>query len=96
MGVIVAVVIGVAILTGLAVMLAMTDRGLADEPVDRMDDGLPDGLLRAADLPGLRFRIGLRGYRMDDVDAALERIHASMRAVEDPDGAESPADVAEG
>ena len=86
MGVIVAVVIGVAVLSGLAVMLAMTDRGLSDEPVDRLDAGLPDdGPVGADDISRLRFRIGLRGYRMDDVDAALERIRESMLAVEDPD-----------
>jgi DivIVA domain-containing protein len=82
MGVIVAVLVGIAVLTGIAVVLAVTGTPISDEPVDRADPGLPDGALSAADIPGLRFRIGLRGYRMDDVDAALERIRASFQEVE--------------
>jgi DivIVA domain-containing protein len=81
-GVIVAVVIGIAVLAGIAVLLAVTERGISDEPVDRLDPGLPDGPLRSTDIPGLRFRIGLRGYRMDDVDAALARIHESLAEAE--------------
>jgi DivIVA domain-containing protein len=90
-GVIVAVVIGIAVLAGIAVMLAVTERSISDEPVDRLDPGLPDGPITAADIPGLRFRIGLRGYRMDDVDAALARIHDSLAEAEGTDSGE-PAD----
>jgi DivIVA domain-containing protein len=94
-GVIVAVVIGIAVLAGIAVMLAVTERPMSDEPVDRLDPGLPDSPIRAADLPGLRFRIGLRGYRMDDVDAALARIHESMAEAEGLDLEESAEATAE-
>lgn len=83
MGVVAAVVIGIAVLTGIAVLLGITESSVSDEPVDRADDGLPDAPLQAADIPGLRFRIGLRGYRMDDVDAALERIRTSMADADD-------------
>jgi DivIVA domain-containing protein len=89
-GVIVAVVIGIAVLTGIAVMLAVTERPMSEEPVDRLDPGLPDDPIRAADIPGLRFRIGLRGYRMDDVDAALARIHESLAESEGVDLTASP------
>jgi DivIVA domain-containing protein len=77
-GVIAVVLIGVAVLIGLAVVLALTDSPMSTEPVDRTDPGLPDRALTAADIPGLRFRVGLRGYRMDEVDAALERIQQSL------------------
>ncbi|HVW81162.1 MAG TPA: DivIVA domain-containing protein [Mycobacteriales bacterium] len=86
MGVILAVAVGVAVLIGIALLLAVTDQPMSDEPVDRLDSGLPDsaadGLLRAADIPRLRFRVGLRGYRMDDVDAALARIQAALARAE--------------
>jgi DivIVA domain-containing protein len=91
-GVIAAVLIGLALLTGFAVVLAMTEGPMSDEPVDRGDSGLPDPAqpdraLTAGDIDGLRFRVGLRGYRMDDVDEALDRIRSEMAA-----GEPAPAD----
>jgi DivIVA domain-containing protein len=91
-GVIAAVLIGLALLTGFAVVLAMTEGPMSDEPVDRVDSGLPDPgqpdrALTAGDIDGLRFRVGLRGYRMDDVDDALDRIRSEMAA-----GEPAPAD----
>jgi DivIVA domain-containing protein len=76
---IVVVLLGVAILTGVALVLASRDDGLNEEPVDHGDLGLPDRPLTADDISSLRFRVGLRGYRMEDVDAALDQIAASMR-----------------
>lgn len=78
MALIAIVLIGLALLAGLAVVLSLTDSPMSDEPVDRVDAGLPDRPLTAADIGELRFRIGLRGYRMDDVDAALARIRREM------------------
>jgi DivIVA domain-containing protein len=75
---VISVLVGIAALAGLAIALSLTDRGLEDEPVDHPDLGVPDRPLTAADIPGLRFRIGWRGYRMDDVDAALDRLAQSM------------------
>ena len=77
-----AVLIGVAVLTGLAVVLAMTEGQMSIEPVDRVDPGLPGRPLTAADIGALRFRVGLRGYRMEDVDAALDRIQHELAAAE--------------
>jgi DivIVA domain-containing protein len=88
-GVIAAVLIGVALLTGFAIVLALTDSPMSDEAVDRIDAGLPDRPLTSADIPRLRFRVGLRGYRMDDVDAALQRIQQGLGATND--GAASDA-----
>lgn len=72
------VLVGVVVLVGFALILAFNDDGLPDEEVDHGDLGLPDRPLTAADLAGLRFRVGFRGYRMEDVDAALERIAESL------------------
>ena len=84
MGLIVLVLVGVVVLAGVALTLSYSDRGLSEEPVDHGDLGIPDRTLTADDVAGLRFRTGARGYRMEDVDAALERITAAMRAAEPP------------
>jgi DivIVA domain-containing protein len=73
------VLIGVVILVAVALGLAYNDDGLREEAVDHADLGLPDRPLTADDVSGLRFRVGFRGYRMEDVDAALDRIEAAMR-----------------
>ena len=39
---------------------------------------LPPGRLRAADVDPLRFRLVLRGYRMDEVDAVLARLREEL------------------
>lgn len=36
--------------------------------------GLPPGELEAADVEHVRFSVGLRGYRMDEVDDTLDRL----------------------
>jgi DivIVA domain-containing protein len=80
--VIAVVLIGVLILLGVALLLAFRDDGLTEEPVDHGDLGLPDRPLTAADIPSLRFRTAVRGYRMEDVDAALDRLGAALRDAE--------------
>jgi DivIVA domain-containing protein len=86
------VLLGVAILVVVALVLAFNEDGLQDEPPDYGDLGLPDRRLDADDIPRLRFRIGLRGYRMEDVDAALDRVAQSMR---DPGPIQDPAPPAD-
>jgi DivIVA domain-containing protein len=83
---VITVLVGIALLGGVAVALSLADSGLEDEPVDHPDLGVPDRPLTAADVPGLRFRIGWRGYRMDDVDAALDRLAQSLRDAESRPG----------
>jgi len=80
-GLIVLVLLGIIILIGVALALTLNDRGLSEETVDHGDLGLPDRRLTADDIAGLRFRTSARGYRMEDVDNALERIAESMRAM---------------
>jgi DivIVA domain-containing protein len=89
-GVIVVVLVGVVVLAGVALLLSYSDQGLSEEPVDHVDLGIPDRVLTADDIVGLRFRTGARGYRMQDVDAALVRITAALRAAEPP--AEQPTE----
>lgn len=52
---------------------------------DRPDVVLPDGPLGAEDLRRVRFPLAVRGYRMDDVDALLDRL---ARQLEDDGGDE--------
>jgi DivIVA domain-containing protein len=81
---IVLVLVGIAVLLGVAGYLARNDDGLHEEATDHRDLGLPDRQLRAEDIGTLRFRTGLRGYRMEDVDLALDQIAQSMRDARDP------------
>ena len=56
--------------------LAVGGGGHMSEPVpDRADLALPDDRLVAApDLDRVRFSVGLRGYRMEEVDDVLDRL----------------------
>jgi DivIVA domain-containing protein len=67
----------------------MFDGGLSEVALDHADLGLPDRPLTADDVAGLRFRTGLRGYRMEDVDAAIARLGDALRLAT---GAAQPAD----
>jgi DivIVA domain-containing protein len=88
---------GVVVLLVLAFVLARDVRLLDDEPEDTKDTGLPvDRLLRSDDIPRLRFRVGLRGYRMSDVDAVLDAVHRALAAAEGRDRMPAePAELAE-
>lgn len=89
------VLVGIAVLVGVALLATGRFDGLGDEPTDAGDIGLPTGrLLRSDDIPRLRFRAvggmrgGLRGYRMSDVDATMEQVHEALRAAEQRSTAE--------
>lgn len=57
-----------------AVALGRVPGGLDEPTTSRPLRALPDGPLRAEDVDGVRFSLGLRGYRMDEVDAVLDRV----------------------
>ena len=57
-----------------AVAVGRVPAGLDPAPVNRADNRLPDGPLRPADLDDLSFTVAVRGYRMDEVDAVLDRL----------------------
>lgn len=64
-----------AVIAGIAVVAAGRGDGLAAAEPDRSPLGaLPPGPLDRPTVEGLRFSMALRGYRMDEVDAALERL----------------------
>src|SRR4051812_40585222 len=74
---------GLVVLLALAFVLSRDSATIDDEQVDSVYDGLPsDRLLRSDDIPRLRFRVGLRGYRMSDVDAAFAAAQLSLAAAE--------------
>lgn len=54
---------------------------LQDAPRDVADVELPVGPLGAGDLEGVRFSMALRGYRMSEVDAVLERVADELSAL---------------
>jgi DivIVA domain-containing protein len=98
------VVVLVAIIGAVAVVAAGRGGSMADVYDDRPDASLPTGRpLTAEDLRTLRLNTGVRGYRMDEVDALLERLQAEMlsreadevrvlqRSEEVPDIAPEPA-----
>ena len=47
---------------------------LAREYGDDPDVVVPDGPIRGADLRDVRFNTAVRGYRVDEVDALLDRL----------------------
>jgi DivIVA domain-containing protein len=51
---------------------------LADAPADVADVPLPDGPLQPEDVGRLRFSLAARGYRMSEVDLALERLAVEL------------------
>lgn len=65
----------VAIGRGEAMARAYPDRRFVDLPEDRA--------LVAADLNALRLDLGLRGYRMDEVDDLLDRLADEIAARDD-------------
>jgi DivIVA domain-containing protein len=65
----------VLLLGGIAFVAAGRGAPMAEEHGDRPDAGVPPtGRLTGADLRRVRFPLAFRGYRMDDVDALLERL----------------------
>jgi len=71
-GVIVFAVAAVAAGRGGTMGEAFPDRPDAWPPYDRP--------LRPDDLDGLRFSVGFRGYRMDEVDDLLDRVASELEA----------------
>ena len=68
----------VAVLLAAAFVDTRDDPLLPDAPPDRPDLDLPEGPLQPTDVEQVRFSMALRGYRMDEVDAVLERLAAEL------------------
>ncbi len=74
-------VLGALVVLFIAAVVAVRDEPLlADAPPDRRDLGLPAaGPVRAEHLEQVRFGMVVRGYRMAEVDAVLDRVAAELR-----------------
>jgi DivIVA domain-containing protein len=74
-------VIVAAVLFGVAAVAAGRWGSMAEAYPDRPDLRLPDDRpIRPDDVDRLRFSVGLRGYRMSEVDAVLDRLSAELAA----------------
>jgi DivIVA domain-containing protein len=73
------IVVALVVVTGVAVFAAGDSGRLrADEP-DREPADLPDDRgLEAGDVDRVRFALGVRGYRMDQVDEVFDRFAAEL------------------
>ena len=70
----------VIVLFAAAVLSTRTGPVLADAPPDAVHPALPPGPLQPEDVAEVRFAMALRGYRMSEVDAVLQRLAADLRA----------------
>ena len=77
------VVLGIVVVTGTALLATRLwpDPGLVDDPGDRVPPPLVDvpvGQLSATSVDDLRLDQAARGYRMDEVDAVIDRLAAEI------------------
>ena len=85
---VVEILIGVAVLVGVALVASRDVAGLDDAEQDVADIGLPDDrLVRSDDIDRLQFRVvggirGVRGYRFADVDETMSRVKETLQAHE--------------
>jgi DivIVA domain-containing protein len=74
------VVVLVVIIGAVAVVVAGRNDDMAEVYDDRPDVTLPtERQLTADDIAGVRFSTGVRGYRMDEVDAFVARVHQDLQ-----------------
>lgn len=74
------VLIGIGVLAAVGAVAAGWGSGLERPVNDRSPSGLPDGALTADDVERVTFSGALRGYRMDEVDAVLDRLRDELAA----------------
>ena len=86
------VVVLVLVIGAVAVLAAGRDDSMSEAYEDRPDRTIPAGrALTSDDLQRVRFSSALRGYRMDEVDALIDRIAADLVAREADERAAAPA-----
>ena len=79
-------------LGGIAVLAAGRGAPLSEVYDDRPDAQVGEGELGPADLRRVRFSLALRGYRMSEVDALLDRLATQLEGREvDPGRGEDSA-----
>ncbi len=90
------VVVLVLVIGAVAVVAAGRDNSMAGAYEDRPDRAIPAGrALTADDLQKVRFTSALRGYRMDEVDALIDRLAADLIAREQFTEAAETAETSE-
>lgn len=78
----------VLVMAGVAMVAAGRGATMSEAYDDRPDALVPTtGPLRSADLRRVRFSLALRGYRMADVDALLDRL---ARQLDEADRSSAP------
>ena len=88
-------IVAVVVLGGIAVVAAGAGGSMRRAYEDRPDVTVPaDRPLSADDVRGVRFSVGVRGYRMDEVDALLDRVATELaeRDRARPAGSEAAAE----
>jgi DivIVA domain-containing protein len=76
-------IVVVLVMGGIALVAAGRGAPMVDEYDDRPDALVPPtGDLAADDLRRVRFSLGLRGYRMSEVDTLLTRLAAQLEAAQ--------------
>lgn len=74
------ILVVLAVIAGVGAVAAGVVRGGMRDPETSVPDvGVPGDRLSDADVGDLRFAVGLRGYRMDQVDAVLDRVATELR-----------------
>lgn len=68
------VVTGVVVVFAVAAVAVGRGGGLDPVESDLLRPSLPSGPISAGDLDSVRFAVGFRGYRMDQVDDVLNRL----------------------
>ena len=76
------VAVVVAVVTAAAV-LGRVDGSLADATTTMSHIPLPDDQLTEADIDELRFDTAMRGYRMSQVDAVIDRLRREIGDLDD-------------
>ena len=76
------VAVVVAVVTAAAV-LGRVDGSLADSTTTMSHVPLPDDQLTPADIDELRFDTAMRGYRMSQVDAVIDRLRREIGDLDD-------------
>lgn len=74
------VLVGAALYLGAGIVRGRTIGTGLDDPVPNLPPVLLPAEARASDVDSLRFALGLRGYRMDQVDQVLDDLRDQLRA----------------
>ncbi|MFJ5954874.1 DivIVA domain-containing protein [Paenarthrobacter sp. NPDC092416] len=74
------VLIGAALFLGAGIVRGRSMGAGFDDPVPNLPPVLLPSEAKASDVDGVRFALGLRGYRMDQVDQVLDELRDQLAA----------------